>query len=187
MNVKTFDVLETLIEKYESKKDVQGIVYKLSYAGKYVIIKGFTLVGSLKIVNNAYKQYDPKNERFLAHLYGHFFNHLFNTEDLGRFRIKTFAKLSSKVSQYKLLKREQMELDKARYDTNCLNNNIEAYIPAYNKNTHSFGWIDTSAVGNFKKYLDSNERKAYLKRYAKRPQPTPTKRGLSKKLSARHA
>lgn len=187
MKVTTFDILETLIEKYENKNNVQGIVYKLSYAGKYVIVKGATLVGSLKIINNAYKQYDPKNERFSAHLYGHLFSHLFKTEDMGRFRIKTLAKLNSKISQYKLLKREQMELDKARYDTDCLNNNIEAYIPIYNKNTHSFGWIDTSAVGNFKKYLQSKEREAYLKRYAKKPQQEPTKRGLSKKPLARHA
>lgn len=178
MKVLTFDILETLIEKYESKPDVHGVVYKLSYAGKYVIIKGYTLTGSLKIINNAYKQYDPKNERFYAHLYGHLFNHLFKTEDLGRFRIKTFAKLNSKIGQYQLLKREQMELDKARYDTNCLNNNIEAYIPNYNKITHSFGWIHTSAVANFKKYLQSNERASYLKRYSKKPTQAPAKNVL---------
>ena len=178
MKVSAFDILETLIEKYEEHRNIEGIVYKLSYAGKYVIVKGATLVGSLKIINNTYKQYDPKNERFSSHLYGHLFKHLFLTEDVGRFRIKTLAKLSSKVKQYQLLKREQMELDKARYDTNCLNNNIEAYIPCYNKNTHSFGWIETTAVANFKKYLDSNERKAYLKRYVKKPLPMPTKRGL---------
>lgn len=178
MKVTTFDILETLIKKYESSKDVHGIVYKLSYAGKYVIIKGATLVGSLKIINNAYKQYNPKNERFAAHLYGHLFNHLFKTEDLGRFRIKTFAKLDGKTTQYKLLKREQMELDKCRYDTNCLNNNVEAYIPAYNKNTNSFGWITTSAVANFKKYMQSNERASYLKRYSKKPMQVPAKNVL---------
>jgi hypothetical protein len=181
MKVTTFDILETLIDKYESKKDVQGIVYRLSYAGKYVIVKGFTLVGSLTIINNTYKQYDPKNKRFEVHLYGHLFAHFFKTEDLGRFRIKTLAKLGKKTGQYQLLKREQMELDKARYDTDCLNNNIEAYLPSYNNNTHSFGWITTSAAANFKKYMDSNERKAYLKRYAKKPQQAPTKRGLLKK------
>lgn len=185
MKATTFDILETLIEKYEEQKDVPGIVYRLSYGGKYVIVKGATLIGSLKIINNTYKQYDPNNERFSAHLYSHLFKHFFLTEDLGRFRIKTLAKLNSKIGQYQLLKREQMELDKARYDTNCLNNNVEAYIPAYNNNTHSFGWINTSAVGNFKKYLESNERKAYLKRYVKKPQPTQTKRDLSKKPLAR--
>ena len=178
MKVSAFDILETLVEKYEEQRNIEGIVYKLSYAGKYVIVKGATLVGSLKIINNAYKQYDPKNERFAGHLYGHLFKHLFLTEDLGRFRIKTFAKLNGRTSQYQLLKREQMELDKARYDTNCLNNNVEAYIPAYKPKTNSFGWIDLSAAANFKKYLDSNERKAYLKRYVKKPLPMPTKRGL---------
>lgn len=181
MDIKVFDILEPLIEKYEQQKNIEGIVYKLSYAGRYVIVKGATLLGSLTIINDTYKQYDPKNKRFDAHLYSKWFNHLFLTEDLGRFRIKTLAKLNSKTSQYQLLKREQMELDKARYDTNCLNNNIEAYIPAYRPKTNSFGWINLSAVANFKKYLDSNERKAYLKRYVKKPQPKQTKHDLSKK------
>jgi hypothetical protein len=178
MKVTAFDILETLIEKYEEQKNVEGVVYKLSYAGKYIIVKGATLVGSLKIINNAYKQYDPKNERFSEHLYGHLFKHLYLTEDLGRFRIKTFAKLNCRTSQYQLLKREQMELDKARYDTNCLNNAVEAYIPKYNNTTHSFGWLTTSAVANYKKWLNSKEREAYLKRYVKKPQPKQTKHGL---------
>jgi len=173
-------MLEKLIEKYQAK-DIEGVVYRLSYAGKYVIIKGRTMAGSLIIIDNAYRQFGPDKRRFSTHLYRYLFEHFFLTEDCGRFRIKMLAKLNSKTNQYQLLKREQMELDKARYDTRCLNNNIEAYIPVYSKNTHSFGWIDTSAAANFKKYLNSNERKAYLKRYAKKLPQAQTRHGLSKK------
>jgi hypothetical protein len=174
-------MLEKLIEKYQNKPNIEGVVYKLSYAGRYIIIKGKTLAGSLIIIENAFVQFTPDKRRFSTHLYRHLFDHFFLTEDIGRFRIKTLAKLNAKTNQYQLLKREQMELDKARYDTRCLNNEIEAYIPNYNKNTFSFGWIDTSSVANFKKYLESNERKAYLKRYAKKPPQAQTKRDLSKK------
>lgn len=179
-------MFEDLIEKYQSK-DVQGVVYRLSYAGKYVIVKGNSMAGSLVIMENAYMQYTPEKRRFAVHLYRYWFNHLFLSEDMGRIRIKTLAKLNAKTHQYHLLKREQMELDKARYDTNCLNHAVEAYIPKYNNTTHSFGWLTTSAVANYKKWLNSKEREAYLKRYAKKPQPTQTKRDLSKKPPVRPA
>jgi hypothetical protein len=179
-------MLEKLIEKYQDK-NVEGIVYRLSYAGRYIIIKGASLLGSLTIMDDAYKQYAPDKQRFSTHLYRHWFQHFFLTEDTGRFRMKTLAKLNAKTSQYQLLKREQMELDKARYDYRCLNNEIDIYIPKWNQTKNAFGWLSVSAVANFKRWMQSKERKDYLKRYVKKPRPAQTKRDLLKRLPVQSA
>jgi hypothetical protein len=165
-------VLAYLIKKYK-ENDVDGIVYRLTYAGKFIIVKGRTLCGSLIIISNTFDQYKADAKRFKGHLYRHLYDHYLANKEIGRFRIKTLAKVSSKIDHYKLLKREQMELDKSRYVPECLNNSLEAYIPIYNDTTDMFGWLPRSTVMNFKRYLDSKERQAYIKRYSKKPEPTP--------------
>lgn len=164
-------MLDNLIEKYKSK-DINELVYKLSYAGKFIIIKGKTLAGSLIIINNTFLQYNKDNNRFKSHLYKHLYDH-YNDNPEGRFRIKVLAKITHKFDQYALLKREQMELDKHRFDPLCLNNEIEAYIPLYNAENDMFGWLNKSSVMNFKRYLISKERQVYIKRYSKKPIQVP--------------
>ena len=162
-------MLDRFIEKYKDRRrDKEQIVYKLSYAGKFIIIKGKTLCGSLIIINNVFKQYDPANtKRFEGHLYKHLFDHFLETQGTGRFRIKTLARVNVRTSLYQVLKREQMELDKNRYNPNCLNNAVEAFIPLYNEDTGMYGWIDKTTVMNFHRWLNSKEHKAYKKRYGK--------------------
>jgi hypothetical protein len=164
-------MLDNLIEKHKAK-DIDEVVYKLSYSGKFIIVKGKTLAGSLIIINNTYLQYTKDNNRFKGHLYKHLYDH-YNDNPSGRFRIKVLAKTDKKIDQYKLLKREQMELDRLRYDPSCLNNELEAYIPLYNELADTYGWLNKSAVMNFKRYLSSKERQAYIKRYSKKPAPGP--------------
>ena len=156
-------MLENLIKKYK-EKDVNEVVYRLSYAGKFIIIKGKTLCGSLIIIANTYDQFTRGRDRFAGHLYTHLYNHVWGKTG-SKFTIKTLAKVGPKFSQYQLLKREQMELDKNRYNKSCLNNATEVYIPLYSETTDTFGWLGKAAVMNFKKWLDSKERKAYVKRY----------------------
>lgn len=167
----SFDVLEYYISKYR-EKDVNQIVYQLSYAGKFVIVKGKTLAGSLIIISEGLHHYraDTANKRFENHIYKHFFQHILDNE--GRFRMKTLAKKSKKTDQYDLLKKEQMELDRNRFNPLCLNNAVEAYIPNYNENTGMYGWIEKQAVMSFKRWLNSPQRKAYIKRYTVKPSPT---------------
>ncbi len=160
-------MLENLIKKYK-QKDVPEIVYRLSYAGKFITIKGKTLAGSLIIMADTFKQYKADSKRFNGHLYKHWYDH-YLANNGGRFRIKTLAKTGKKSTQYQLLKREQMELDKNRYNPAYLNNVTEAYIPLYNDTTDMFGWLNKSAVMNFKRWLASKERQAYIKRYSKKP------------------
>jgi hypothetical protein len=159
-------MLEALINKYTDKrKDKKEVVYQLFYDGKFIIIKGKTLCGSLIIIRDTWEQFTRGRERFTGHLYTHLYNHVWGKSGL-QFRVKILARVSSKCSQYQLLKKEQMELDKHRYNKLCLNNATEAYIPLYNDITGMYGWLEKMAVMSFKRWLDSKERKAYIKRYA---------------------
>lgn len=159
-------MLDYFMSKYkDGRKDKVEIVYRLSYAGRFIIIKGKTLYGSLKIINDAFKQYSADKKRFQGHLYKHLYDHYLQNEGVGRFRIKTLARVNVKTTLYQVLKREQMELDKYRYDPRCLNNVIEAYIPQFNPETEAYGWMDKGSVLNFKRWFASRERKAYIKRY----------------------
>lgn len=170
-------MLDHLISKYpnEDPKDPKnryrithaGIVFKLSYAGKFIIVKGFSISGSLFHIDKTFKYYSPDEKRFEGNLYKHFFDHYAANKGVSRFRIKTLAKVTPKVTLYQVLKREQMELDKYRYDPRCLNNNVEVYIPVYNEVKDAYGWIDKVTVGHFHRWLNSKERKAYIKRYSK--------------------
>jgi hypothetical protein len=156
-----------LISKYRDN-DVECVLYRLSYAGKYIYIKGKSLAGSLIILTDTLKSFNPDADRFKDHLYTHFYNHLLDNPG-SRLRVKEIAVAGEDFdgSIYELLKQEQMYLDSARYDPNCLNNQIEAYIPKYNESTGMYGWVPKNAVVNFRKWLSSRERKGLLKQYKK--------------------
>lgn len=166
-------MLDNLIKKYKNK-DVNQVVYRLSYSGKFIIVKGKTLAGSLIIISNTFQQYKEDSKRFTNHLYRHLYDH-FKANECGRFRIKTITKKGLKIDQYVLLKREQMELDKNRYNPKCLNNSVEIYIPQFNDSTNMYGWLERSDVMNFKRWLSSKERTAYVKRYGMKPVQEPAK------------
>lgn len=156
-------MLDNLINKYKND-DIQEVVYRLTYAGKFIIIKGKTLCGSLIIIRGTYDYFNPKNDKHENHLYKHLYNHYRRHLNM-RFTVKVLAKKDRKTGHYELLKREQMELDKARFNKLCLNNAVEPYIPNYNEATGKYGWLEKVPVMNFKRWLTSKERAAYLKRY----------------------
>lgn len=158
--------LRYLIEKCKSA-DMKFVVYKLSYAGKYIIIKGKTMAGSLIIIADTLNSFSEGNDsRFKGHLYSHLFNHILDRPG-GRFRIKVIACAEESEDFYNLLKQEQVAIDQARYDPTCLNNQTEAYIPLYSEKTGMYGWIPKSAVMNFNRWLESQERKDLAGRYKK--------------------
>lgn len=142
-----------------SKKDIEYVVYKLSYAGKFIFIKGKTLVGSLILLADTLNSFNKDNKkRFKAHLYTHLYNHILENPG-GRFRIKIIAHVDNKnTSFYQLLQQEQIHLDIYRYDSRCLNNQIEAYIPLYNSETNMYGWIPQPYVNNYRRWLVSEAR-----------------------------
>src|ERR1035437_8774180 len=158
--------LRYLIEKCKSA-DMNFVVYKLSYASKYIIIKGKTLAGSLIILTDTLNSFSEGNDdRFKEHLYTHLFNHIMDRPG-GRFRVKMIACAEQSEDFYDLLKQEQMALDAARYDDTCLNNQIEVYIPKYSEKTGMYGWIPTQAVMNFNRWLSSAERTEHDSLYKK--------------------
>lgn len=158
--------LRYLVEKYRND-DVQFVVYKLSYAGKFILIKGKTLAGSLIIITDTLNSFSEGNDdRFKGHLYTHLFNHILDRPG-GRFRIKIIATAGSDGDFYSLLKQEQMTLDEFRYSDSCLNNQTEIYIPQYSEKTGMYGWIPKQSVMNFNRWLGSEERRAHAAQYKK--------------------
>lgn len=79
------------------------------------------LQGLEKLIAAYFRGNEPNPEGFYYPLLLHVKKH-----PDGEFRVETIA---SDVSAYELLKAEQMALDAGRFDSNCLNNNTEAYIP----------------------------------------------------------
>ena len=158
--------LKYLVGKYRNE-DVQFVVYRLSYAGKFIFIKGKTLAGSLIIITDTLNSFSEGNDdRFKGHLYTHLFNHILDRPG-GRFRIKIIATAQQDQDFYSLLKKEQMALDEFMYDPMCLNNQTEVYIPQYSEKTASYGWIPKTAVMNFNRWLGSEERRAHAAQYKK--------------------
>lgn len=158
--------LSYLVDKYK-KNDIQFVVYKLSYAGKFIFIKGKTLAGSLIILTDTLNSFSEGNDdRFKGHLYTHLFNHILDRPG-GRFRVKIIASAEKNEDFYSLLKQEQMCLDEFRYSQNLLNNQTEAYIPKYSEKTGMYGWIPKVAVMNFNRWLSSAERLAHAAQYKK--------------------
>lgn len=170
-------MLENLISKYQDN-DIEEVVYRLSYAGKFIIVKGHTLAGSLIIISDTYEQYDSTNPRFNSHLYKRLYDHYIDNPLGWHSTIKVLASKAKGASQYDLLKREQMELDRYRHDPDCLNNQWDAYIPKYRKDTDKYGWIDKAAVDEFKRYMVSKNRQVYMKRYKTMLTREPAKNGL---------
>ncbi len=158
--------LRYLVEKYKNN-DVQFVVYRLSYAGKFIVIKGKTLAGSLIILTDTLNSFSEGNDdRFKGHLYTHLFNHFLDRPG-GRFRIKVIATAEQDNDFYSLLKQEQMALDEHMYSPECLNNQTEVYIPQYSEKTGAYGWIPKNAVMNFNRWLGSEERRAHAAQYKK--------------------
>lgn len=157
-------ILSSLIKKFI---DVDNhYVYRLTYAGKYIIVKGKTIDGSLFLVERGYGWFTEKKVEKDA-LYLYFYRHIKRNPNF-RFTVKILART---IDQRQLLLREQQELDKARYDKKCLNNNVEAYIPRWNELTQKYLWLDKMPVLSLKKYLKSPQRKAFLQKYKLKLRP----------------
>jgi len=158
-------ILQNQIDKYLAKNAINGCVYKLSYGGKYIIVKGKTLTGSLFFIQNGFSYFNPRKAAKDT-LYLHFYNHILETPN-GKFRVRILLKSKN---AYSLLRREQYEIDKNMYDKSFLNNTVEAYIPKINAFGDAYGWIPMHAVMNFQKYLNSKVRKDLMAKGKKKQQ-----------------
>ena len=126
-------------------------LYKLSFNEKYVIVKAKDSQKSVEAIQKALNQFLRHSElqRNPNNLYYHFFLWI-SKHQKGVFALDT---LLESDNGYELLKAEQLALNEARKDKNCLNNTTDAYIPAFNEETGAYGWISKSAVLNYRKWL----------------------------------
>lgn len=160
--------LQTLIDEHRNK--ALYVVYKLTYVGKYVIVNGKSLGGSLYFIQLGYSWYTEGKET-ADMLYLHFYRHV-KAHPRGKAKVELIFDTSD---QYQLLKRAQEEIDNARYSPRCLNNTVEPYIPKYNDLSERYGWMDTSAVLNFKKWLKARKRTYRSRSSSTKRRPGPAK------------
>lgn len=162
--------LQAHIDKYWL--NVLPCVFRVTYGGKYIIVKGKTVAGSLFLIQKGYGWFRESIVKPDT-LYAHFYRHI-KDNPRKRFSVSILLKTADTLA---LLKREQDELDKARFDQNCLNNAVESYIPKFNESTGLYGWLEKGSVLNFRKYLKSKTRRSQLRLYSRKQPPTPAKRG----------
>ncbi len=150
--------------------EVEGCVYKLYYGDVYVIVKGKTLSGSIYLIEKGYAYFvaggggsqdnlhpSEKRKEFGEGqkegttnntFYWQFYTYMQHNPNLnGRIEI-----ILESNNAYQLLKAEEMALEKAIKDRNCLNNNVHAYIPKKKKDG-MYGWIKPTWVLNYKRFL----------------------------------
>lgn len=136
--------------------DRESSVVKLFYGKKkFVVVKckhEFTTLKSIEKQLAAFIRGGKENE---GNMYLHLFRYV---KDNPGETFKAVCVLESE-SAYQLLKAEQMELDKGRQNPDMLNNNTDAYVPQFNKDTQSYGWITLNEYLNFQKWLKTRKKK----------------------------
>lgn len=127
--------------------DIQGCVYKLWYAGRYVIVKCKTLWRSAQNISsglNYFLKGTPKGRKE-EDLYHEFFTYV----QENPFQKFTIDIVLSSNNPLELLKSEFFELAKAKYDPRCLNNNFDVYIPKFTQVNGKKSWINRGYYLNF--------------------------------------
>lgn len=130
-------------------------VVRIEYGKKYVIAKCKNQHTGLKVIENGLNAFVRGGKNNPTGLYFHLFNYVIKNPN-NKFRVKT---LLHSENAYELLKLEQQELDKGANNPNFLNNQTEAYLPAYDYDLKSYGWIPQQHVINFKKWLKSRSKR----------------------------
>jgi hypothetical protein len=131
--------------------DIENCIFKLMYGTKFVIIKAKNVKATCSNLQKGINQFlrgsDPQHKK--DNLYIHLYNYIQEHPD---------KELSVKVivqndNIYQLLSSEYLELEKNRNNKNCLNNNIEPYIPQFNEDTGMYGWIPKMSYLHYRKWL----------------------------------
>lgn len=129
-------------------------VMKITYDGKkYIIVKCKMAYNSLKSIENSLNAFIRGGKNNPDGMYFHFFNYI-KKHPHKEFIVE---KLIESDNAYELLKREQLELYKGLMDRAFMNNQVNAYIPAYNEDNRAYGWIPAHAVLNFNNWLKKNK------------------------------
>lgn len=130
-------------------------VLKLKYNSRYVIVKCKNSIIGLKTIENALNAFIRGGKNNPSGLYYYLYNYV-RDHPGGKFKVEY---LLDSPNAYELLKKEQEELEAGRNDPNMLNNQTQAYIPQFDPETNSYGWIPMNAYLNFHKWLRSRRTK----------------------------
>lgn len=130
-------------------------VFRLYCNEKYVIVKGKSLIGSLKMINSALEGFSKKDrsEWEIDHLYYHLIDYILEQKEEVEYAASLII---MNPNPYVLLKVEQSQLWENSQDINCLNNSFDAYIPIYNESTGMYGWVSRGHHAAFMKWKSLN-------------------------------
>jgi hypothetical protein len=128
-------------------------VVKLKYGNKYVIVKCKEAMSSLKRIENSVNAAVRGGKVDQSGLYYFLIEYVLTHPD-NKFKVEY---IKESESGYELLKLEQELLELGKTNTNCLNNQTEAYIPQYNEDTGMYVWITKQEVLNFRKWQKSKK------------------------------
>lgn len=137
---------------------IEGCVYKLWYANRYIIIKCKTLWRSAQNISSGLDYFlkgTPKGRKEEDYFH-EFFCHV-QMNPFQEFKIEL---LLSSNNPYQLLKAEHLALQKAKNDPQCLNQSFEVYIPKFTQVNGKGSWINRGYYLNFmiwKKKISQNK------------------------------
>lgn len=143
-------------------------IVKITYGLKYIIVKCMSQPASLKTIENALNAYIRGGKNNPNGMYYFLYEYVKKHPGLD-FHVET---IFASTSGYQLLCREQEELDKGRSGKKMLNNQLEAYIPAYNQEKKMYGWIPPVDVMNFRNWRKKHKApRAKRSKVAAAPRP----------------
>jgi hypothetical protein len=128
-------------------ENITSCVYKLHYNGMYLIEKCKTLPVSVQKLQNGLNAFIKGTEKGRRgyNLAYRFFSYILWNEG---HEVTVEVILESK-NPYQLLKAEQIALDEAKSDPNCLNLSFDAYIPVHTQVNGVGSWINRGYYLNF--------------------------------------
>lgn len=126
-------------------------LYKLLFNDRFVIVKAKDHEASVKTIQKSLNQFERGSEfqRNPNSLYYHFFDYICKHRN-GMFYVEI---LLESDNIYKLLKAEQLEIEKNRNDKKFLLNAIQAYLPDFDETKGSYGWVPKGVGMAFLKWV----------------------------------
>lgn len=130
---------------------VEGCVYKLFYAGKFIVLKCKMLKRSIDGIKNDLHYFFKGTAGGTKEddLYYDFYVHV-QESPFEKFTIEIIVASNNPME---LLKCEHIELEKAYDDINCLNKSFEVYIPKFTQVNGKKSWINRGYYLNFKQWV----------------------------------
>lgn len=125
----------------------KGCVYKLWYENRFVVVKCKTLFRSVDNITKGFAFFltGTKKAQKEEDYYHEFFSFI-QENPFNNFKIEVILQSNNPLE---LLKCEQRQLNIAKYDPRCMNNNFDAYIPKFTQVNGKKSWINRGYYLNF--------------------------------------